>query len=113
MYQYVTVLINFLSSRYYERHPDQYLKPGDGYIIGVGVGLLSAAAVACSRTLVDLPQIAVKLVGTAFRSEAVIDRILRQLHQPDGAEENWSIMIPGATEPNVQAELDTFHDRTV
>ena len=107
------MLINLISSRYYERHPDQYLKPGDGYIIGVGVGLLSAAAIACSRTLVDLPQIAVKLVRTAFRSKAIIDRILRQLHQPGGAEENWSIMIPDATESTVQAELDTFHERTV
>ena len=103
----------FVNSRYYEQRPERYLKPQDGCVLGLGVGLLSAAAVACSRTLVDLPLIALKLVHVAFRTGAVIQRILQHLHQLSETAGNLSMVISHAAEATVQAELENLQERMV
>ena len=61
----------------------------------------------------DLPLIALKLVHVAFRTGAVIQRILQHLNQSGEAAENLSMVISSATEATVQAELDTFQERMV
>ena len=61
----------------------------------------------------DLPLIALKLVHVAFRTGAVIQRILQHLHQPGEATGNSSMVISNATEATVQAELDRLHNRMV
>lgn len=102
-------LANFIG--YYEQQPDQYLESDDSCILGLGAGLLSASAVACSRTLMDLPLIAVKIVRIAFKLGAVVGRVSEQLHQHGEARESWSMLVSEATEAKVQAELDAFHTR--
>lgn len=99
--------------RYYEHQPDQYLNSEDSCILGLGAGLLSASAVACSRTLIDLPLIAVKIVRIAFKLGAVVGRVSEQLHQHGEAKESWSMIVSEATEAQVQAELDAFHKKMV
>ena len=99
--------------RYHEHKPDRYLNPDDSCIIGLGVGLLSASAVACSRTLADLPLIAVKFVRIAFKLGVVVGRVSEQLHQRREAKESWSMIVSEATEAKVQAESDIFHKEMV
>lgn len=99
--------------RYYEQRPDQYLESDDSCILGLGAGLLAASAVACSRTLVDLPLIAVKIVRIAFKLGVVVGRVSEQFHQHGEARESWSMIVSEATEAKVQAELDAFNTRMV
>ena len=100
-------------SRHYERQPEQYPKSGDGYTSGLGVGLLAAAATACSRTLVDLPRVAVQLVPIAFRTGVVVDKILQQLHQTRGSGGNTCLYVPNPNEEIVQDELNNFYENLV
>ncbi|MCJ1465252.1 hypothetical protein MMC07_003868 [Pseudocyphellaria aurata] len=102
-------LANFIG--YFEQQPDQYLRPDESCILGLGVGLLSASAVACSRTLADLPLIAVKIVRIAFNLGTVVGRVSEQFHPHDEAKESWSLIVSEVTEAKVQAELDAFHTR--
>lgn len=106
-------LTKFDFFRYYEQRPDQYLKFDDSCILGLGAGLLSASAVACSRTLVDLPLIAVKIVRIAFKLGAVVGRVSEQLHQHGESKESWSMIVSEVTEAKVQTELDAFHKHMV
>ena len=99
--------------RHYERQPEQYPKSGDGYTSGLGVGLLAAAATACSRTLVDLPRVAAQMVPIAFRTGAVVDKILQQLHQTRGSGGNTCLYVPNPDEETVQVELNSFYENLV
>ena len=100
-------------TRTHEQRPDQYLNNDDSCILGLGAGLLSAAAVACSRTLVDLPLIAVSVVRIAFRTGVVVGSISGQIHQPAEEQSTWSMIVSNVSEVEVQRELDAFHDRLV
>lgn len=77
------------------------------------MGLLSASAVSCSRTLVDLPLIATHIVRIAFRTGAIVDRLSQQLFQSENGIASWSMIVFDASEAKIQAELDSYHERMV
>ena len=109
--QRIALILRF--SRHYETQPEQYPKTGEGFTSGLGVGLLSATAAACSRTLVDLPRVAAQLIPIAFRYGAVVDKILQQFHQAGDSGGSSSLYVPNPNEAIVQGELDTFYEYLV
>ncbi|KAI4727455.1 polyketide synthase [Aureobasidium sp. EXF-10728] len=84
----------------------------DNVLAGLGVGLLSAAAVSFSSTLSDLAKAGAESVRTAFRLGVHVYEISEQLEAPDTQESPWAFVIPGLTSETVQTELDTFNQET-
>lgn len=74
---------------------------------------MSAAGVACSRTLVDLPLIATQIVRIAFRTGAIVDRLSQQLYQSENAKASWSRIVFDTNEAKIQAELNSYRARMV
>lgn len=108
-----TLLTLPFAPSYYEHQPELYPVAGDGFSTGLGIGLVSAAAAACSKTLVELPGIAAQLIPVAFRSGATVDRILLQLHAASGKNGTCALFVPNPSEVTVQEELDAFYETIV
>ncbi|KAL2830748.1 hypothetical protein BDW59DRAFT_169946 [Aspergillus cavernicola] len=99
---------------YYENSPGRFdLHAVPTYLAGMGLGLLSSAAVALSSTLADLPATGTEVVRVAFRLGTLVDEISQNLEPRDtsGSPDTWASVIPGAKVEEVQAELDAIHTR--
>lgn len=82
-------------------------------MVGVGLGQLSAAAVSCSKTIVDLIGPAVEAVRLAFRTGAAVGRYSSNSQQTDVSEEgHWNMTIDGVAE-EIEAELRVLQDQMV
>lgn len=81
-------------------------------MVGLGLGQLSASAVSCSRTLVDLIEPAVEAVRLAFFTGALVRRVSADPHPLDAAGERWSLKVAGTVE-EVESQLQAFHDQQV
>lgn len=98
--------------RYYEQRANEFPTSKDDRVVGLGLGQLSAAAVACSTTLVDFISLAADAVRLAFRTGAVVDTMSQQCKTEHGSEGSWSLLI--ARPPDaVEAELEDVQDRLV
>ncbi|KFA70942.1 hypothetical protein S40288_10229 [Stachybotrys chartarum IBT 40288] len=80
-------------------------------LAGLGVGLLSAAALAVSPTLADLTLAGARVVRTAFRLGIHVYDMSEQLEAPDADGNPWAFAVPGLTEEAVQAELDRYNEQ--
>ena len=99
--------------RYFEQHPDEYPVPGDdNLVVGFGLGQLSASAVSCSKTLVDLIEPAVEAVRLAFHAGALVRRVSADPQPIGTSQERWSMKIAGTTE-EVESQLQAFHEQQV
>ncbi|KAL3470932.1 hypothetical protein BJX99DRAFT_267158 [Aspergillus californicus] len=99
---------------YYENSPDRFdLHTVSTYLSGLGLGLLSTAALALCSTLADLPATGAEVVRVAFRLGTLVDEISHNLEPRDtsGSPDTWASVVPGAKVEDVQAELDAIHAR--
>jgi len=82
--------------------------------VGLSTGLLAAAAVALAPAVPALIPLAVEIVLIAFRLGLHIERTARYVessHTREGA--SWSYVVPGKTEVEAQAALNSFHHEKV
>ncbi|KAF2742534.1 polyketide synthase [Sporormia fimetaria CBS 119925] len=93
---------------HHEQAGQTSLDATEGLLVGIGLGQLSASAVACASTLVDLPDIAVEAVRIAFRTGSVVETFSVR-NRRTSQEDDWSIIVP-ATPQAVQEELRTLQD---
>ncbi|KAI9376384.1 hypothetical protein BJX61DRAFT_392728 [Aspergillus egyptiacus] len=99
---------------YYENYPDRFdLHSIPTYLSGLGLGLLSSAAVSLCSALVDLPATGAEVVRVAFRLGTLVDEVSQNLEPRDmsSSPDSWASVVPGATVEDVQAELDAIHER--
>ncbi|MCJ1252097.1 hypothetical protein MMC30_009335 [Trapelia coarctata] len=97
---------------HYEQCPSEVPKPEDDLIVGFGIGQLSAAAVACSNSIVDLTDLATEAVRLAFRVGAMVGRVSISSLQSNETNASWSVVVPGTAEV-VGAALQTSQAQTV
>lgn len=97
---------------HYEQLPNEYPRAEDDLIVGFGIGQLSAAAVACSNSVVDLVDLAVEAVRLAFRVGIMVGSVSLPSQQCEEANLSWSIVVPGAAE-EIEAELQALQAQIV
>ena len=100
-------------SRFFEQYPDRFpTLEDDTLIVGIGLGQLSAAALSCSKTLIDLIVPAVEAVSLAFLIGGIVGNHSSDFQQMDSVEEYWSISVPGCRD-EIDLELQVFQDQMV
>ena len=96
--------------RHYELSPATYdLHRADACLLGMGVGLLVAAAVSLSPSIGDLSARGVEVVRVTFRCALFVDRIARTLDTFDleSKSKNWIYVLLNESEQRVKDELET------
>ena len=66
-------------------------------VSGLCTGALAAAAVACSRSTLDLVPLAVDAVVVAFRTGVRVTDVAHQIAGSEESRQSWSIIIPGSS----------------
>ncbi|KAI6280668.1 Type I Iterative PKS [Pyricularia oryzae] len=74
--------------------------------VGLCTGLLPAVALAAARDVRDLANVALAMVGVAFRLRLELHRRSRAVEGGDGI---WGYLVVGQTPSEVEAALDSFH----
>ncbi|KAI0972477.1 hypothetical protein F4678DRAFT_460698 [Xylaria arbuscula] len=98
--------------QYYEENPVHYgLLATNGALAGLGLGLLSTAAVSLSRNVADLPLAGVEVARLAFRMGVVVDRVSQNLEprDPGSLTGSWAAVVSDIAAEDVQNELDATH----
>ncbi|KAI9814067.1 MAG: Type I Iterative PKS [Pycnora praestabilis] len=78
-------------------------------VVGLGTGLLPAAAVASSPALPSLISLGVEVVLIAFRIGVYIGSVVDRIQRVNDGSAAWSFVIPGISESAAAAAIDTFH----
>lgn len=98
-------------SRHYEDAPNQFVSASaPAHLAGLGIGLLSAAAVSISSVLGDLPLAGAEVIRVAFRLGVTVNRISESLEPRDptaSSPDSWACVIPGV---NVQEARDALNE---
>lgn len=79
-------------------------------LVGLCTGALAAAAVSCSRSIVDLVPLAVDSIVVAFRVGLLVTDCARRLTLPRENDQSWSIIVPRSTAAEA---VDQFCSQTV
>ncbi|KAK9425979.1 putative Non-reducing polyketide synthase 8 [Seiridium unicorne] len=98
--------------KFYEEHPEQYdLNTGNAALAGLGLGLLSPAAVSLSPSVYDLAVAGAEAVRLAFRLGVVVNRVSSNLESRDQTSTPafWAAVVPDVTIEEARAGLDAFH----
>ena len=96
--------------RHYELSPVTYnFNRADACLLGLGVGVLVAAAVSLSPSIADLSARGVEVVRVSFRCAMYVDRIARTLEifDPESKSKNWIYVVLNESERRVRDELET------
>ncbi|KAL5341617.1 hypothetical protein BJX70DRAFT_405821 [Aspergillus crustosus] len=99
---------------YYETAPGHFdIHTVPTYLAGLGLGLLSTAALALCSTLADLPTTGAEVVRVSFRLGILVDEVSQNLEPRDtsASPDTWASVVPGAKVEDVQAELDAIHTK--
>lgn len=98
---------------YHEANPLEYaFQPFNTFLIGRGMGLLSAAAVGLSPAISMIPSIAENITRMAFRFGIVVDQVCRSLEiSPDeiNAEGAWIYCAYGFDEELAVQAVNGFN----
>ncbi|KAK6068450.1 beta-ketoacyl synthase domain-containing protein [Seiridium cupressi] len=97
---------------FYEEHPEQYdFNTGNAALAGLGLGLLSTAAVSLSPSVYDLAVAGAEAVRLAFRLGVVVNRVSSNLESRDqtSTPASWAAVVPDVTIEEASEELDAFH----
>ncbi|KAL9619045.1 MAG: hypothetical protein Q9160_006300 [Pyrenula sp. 1 TL-2023] len=89
---------------YFDDHPSQHIVPSDTALVGLCTGLLAAAAVSASQSILDLVANAPQFVRLAFRVGVKVNGAVQRLspsHDTD-VNQSWSRLVVG-----VQTEAST------
>lgn len=65
--------------------------------VGLCTGALAAAAVACSRSVIDLVPLAVNAVRVAFRTGVRVKDVAHRVNPSNEPKQSWSAIIPGSS----------------
>lgn len=83
---------------------------GKALALGLCTGSLAAAAVACSRSIVDLVPLAINAVVVSFKTGVLVNEVAHRVASPQESDQSWSVVIPGSTSPEA---VDEFRAQTV
>ncbi|KAF2997726.1 putative PKS-like protein biosynthetic cluster [Neopestalotiopsis sp. 37M] len=98
--------------KYYEENPRQYdLNTGNAALAGLGLGLLSTAAVSLSSSASDLAVAGAEVARLAFRLGVFVGSVSSNLESrdPTSPPVSWAAVVPDVTVDEVRGELDAFH----
>jgi len=96
--------------RHYELHPSTYdFDKIESCLLGLGVGVLVAATVSLSPSILDLAEIGAEVVPLVFRCAFLVDRVARTLDviDPESPWKNWIYVILNESEQKVRHQLET------
>lgn len=96
------------ASSYFETRPGTQYAQDHACILGLGMGLLSAVAVASAPSMVEILPLAIKAVRIAFRTGAVVSKVSSQL-QETRTRNSWSMLIQNVKPDTVKEKLDVFY----
>ncbi|KAI0191845.1 hypothetical protein EV127DRAFT_460961 [Xylaria flabelliformis] len=105
----LSILIKYFeddSRKYYE------LQSSDAALLGIGVGLLTSAAMSLSHCISDLALVGAYITRLAFRLGFLTYRISQMLEPPEESKSrpsSWASVVPNVSAEDAQAELDCFH----
>jgi naphtho-gamma-pyrone polyketide synthase len=86
------IVINTIDHRFMEATSHSYSSPDTVYV-GLCTGLLSAAAIATSKSLTHLVTIAVNVVRICFRVGLMARRRAQQLEAQNCTRDSWSMLV--------------------
>jgi hypothetical protein len=86
----------------------QYPTASDTHLLGLCTGAFAAAAISCSRSLVELLPIAVQTVLVAFRTGLCAGRIANCIEPTATGSREWSIVVPGIDSQAIEDALAEF-----
>ncbi|CAG8377311.1 unnamed protein product [Penicillium salamii] len=84
-------------------------------LLGVGVGLLAAAAVSAAPSLPDLVELTLRAIRVAFRLGLYVNQVSSQF-EPEGnalARDSWSFAVSDMTVEEIQHEIDRYNTETL
>lgn len=96
------------SSRIHSEGGLEYPTASDTHLLGLCTGAFAAAAVSCSRSLVELVPIAVQTVLAAFRTGLCASRIGNCIEPNATGSREWSILVAGMDSQTVKDALAQF-----
>jgi hypothetical protein len=102
----------------YHENEDREFNNTDSCLAGLGVGLVSTAAVSLSPALADLPLAGALSARVAFRLGVLVQDVSWNL-QPrahtteTGLGDSWAYVVPDVSVEEVQKELDALHKKEV
>ncbi|KAF4633958.1 hypothetical protein G7Y89_g4156 [Cudoniella acicularis] len=96
---------------YFETRPGTQSARDHACILGLGIGLLSAVAVASAPSMVEIIPFAIKAVRVAFRTGAIVSKVSSQIQPSRDNRENWSMVIQYVQPEAVEKELKAFYDK--
>ncbi|KAJ5150806.1 type I iterative polyketide synthase [Penicillium canariense] len=96
------------SSRIHSEGGLEYPTASNTYLLGLCAGAFAAAAVSCSRSLVELLPIAVQTVVVAFRTGLCAGRIGNCIEPTATGSREWSILVAGMDSQTVEDTLEQF-----
>lgn len=87
--------------------------PSDTVLVGLCTGLLAAAAVSASQSILDLLANALKVVRVAFRIGVKVNDAAQRLSTIHDVEVNqsWSRLVVGVQKEATMAEVTQFNER--
>ena len=97
-------------NRHYELHPSTYdFDKTESCLLGLGVGVLIAATLSLSPSILDLAKIGPEVVPLVLRCAFRVDRVARTLDvfDPESPWKNWIYVILNESEQNVRHQLET------
>jgi hypothetical protein len=98
--------------RYAETTPHAYLSSDNAYV-GLSTGLISAAAIACSKSLSQLLEVAVEVICVCFRAGLIARRRAQQLERETDAKNSWSTLVEGISSSEAKSSMEEVHQRQV
>ena len=92
---FIHTLMQKLNTLYRKADPWDY-HADNSRVLGVCTGALAAAAVSCSRSVLELVPMAVAAVTVAFRTGMHVMDVAQRIEPSDATDQSWSIIVPGA-----------------
>ena len=99
--------------RYAENHPEELNNFANTCLAGLGIGLLSSAAVSLSSNLANLPLAGADVVRLAFRMGVHVQSVSENLEARDLSvtPDTWAYVVHNVDPATAQKELDAMHSR--
>lgn len=100
---------------FFDDHPSEYLVSSNTVLVGLCTGLLAAAAVSISQSVLDLISNALIIVRIAFRIGVKVNETARRLSALHDAQANqsWSRLVLGVQKEASMDEVAQFNERKV
>lgn len=92
---------------------EDYPAPSKTRIIGSCTGLLAAAAVSSSQSVVELLPAAIEVVRISFRIGVFVTEVCDEIEQRAENAPSWSAVVSGIQESDANSILNKFHDENV